>query len=141
MFFSCQGVSAQMLNSSLPLNQPACPNQRITFTCVVQANSLAILALAWSSDAFIGEGGAQIQFGAVRDSPGLRQPSAMNQDTVAEFTALLNGSDGTSHLVSTLNITVSSNLVNPSVSCMDIGSASTATYPFTVLGMFAINFN
>ena len=139
LLVSTPHVSAQILNSSLPLNQPACLGQQITFTCEVQAGSLAGLALAWSSDDYIGGGGAQIQFGASTDSPGLRRPSATNQDTVAEYTALLNGSNGPLRLVSTLHVRVSSILANPSVSCIDIGTGSIAVNSFTVLGMLAIN--
>ena len=131
-------MSAQVLNSSLPENQPACPDQRVTFTCEVQASSLDGLALAWESDDFIGSGRAQISFVASADSPGLTRSSSINQDTVAEYTALRNESDGSLHLISTLNVTVSSNLVNPSVSCVDSGTLSTTTRQFTILGMLAV---
>lgn len=133
-------VPAQNITTSQLQSQFACPGERITFTCEVQSDSLATLALAWSSIDFIGVGNAQLQFSASLHSPGLNLTSRMNQNTIAEFTALRNGSDGF-RLLSTLNVTVSSNVVNPSVSCTNIGATSTETNSFTVLGMLAINNN
>ena len=124
--FSGQRVSAQTLNSSLPSNQLACPDEQITFTCKIQANSQAGLALAWSSDYI----GAQIQFAASRDSPGLRREP--NNNAVVEFTALRNESDGSVSLISTLNITVVSGRI-PSVTCTDIGTGASTMNSFTVL--------
>ena len=64
-------VSAQNISSlSLHEDRFACPSDRLVFTCEIQANSSAGLALAWSSDDFIGEDGTQIEFIAGVDRPG-----------------------------------------------------------------------
>ena len=61
-----------------------------------------------------------------------------NQDTVAEFTALKNESDGSLRLISTLNVIVFPNLTNPSVTCSKSGIVPPAMKSFTVLGMLVI---
>ena len=53
-------VSAQTVNSTLPVNKEVCPGERIIFTCVVHG-----LVLAWSSEEYIGSGGTQIEFAII----------------------------------------------------------------------------
>ena len=59
--------------------QYACPGMEIIFSCETRGST----AIAWSSDVYVGLGGAQLVFGVSLNSEGSISTSRDNSDTMA----------------------------------------------------------
>lgn len=75
-------VSAQNISSPVNDGQFVCSGSVLTFTCETRGSPI----IAWSSDVYIGEGGAQLGFAAGANNPGDTRISSIIQDTVATLT-------------------------------------------------------
>ena len=115
------------LRTSLDNGTRVCPGQEITFTCETIGSS----QLIWSSDQYIGIGGAQLQFFS-RDTPGLVAASTINSDV---FATLISADAQSQRIVSTLHIKASSDMSNPSVMCVHSTDMTNKTFRFQYLGM------
>ena len=72
---------AQNISGPLLEGQFVCSGV-INFTCETRGSPI----IAWSSDVYIGEGGAQLGFAAGANNPGDTRISSIIQDTVATLT-------------------------------------------------------
>lgn len=120
-------VKCHVLLSSLEADQPIYPGEKITFTCEAESP-----IIAWASDEFIGQGGAQIEFSSF-DSIGKVRRSVFDSSTYAELVSVEVNSNNY-RLVSELHI-VPSAPQNASVSCIDVGNGYHSTYRFVVDGL------
>ena len=116
------------LSSSLNGSSSAYPQQVITFTCVTRGSSI----LAWSSDEYIGPGGALLTFVAF-DPLGTTTASFINPDTAAVLVSSSN-ENGEIVLESTLQITVSSLFPTSSVACHNVDGGAVSSFTFHIPG-------
>ena len=101
-----------------------CPGKEVTFTCVARGSGI----ITWTSDEYIGN---PIDFNS-RDMPGETRRSSVDSNTIATFIESNLEEGNTLVLVSTLQITVSSVSLTPSVTCIHNRSEN---FTFQVLGM------
>jgi hypothetical protein len=116
------------LSSNLNVGATAYDNQLVTFECTVQATGAIVLS--WSSDDYVGPGGALLQVASVR-GPGYTATSHTNPNTVATLTSVTTDTDTeVTEVVSHLHITASAQHPNSSVSCRldNQGTPSTITF-------------
>ena len=116
-----------LLTSSVVADRPVCPGEEITFICEVQSP-----IIAWASEEFIGQGGAQLVFSSF-DSPGVVLQSRVHPSTFAKLVEVVSN-DINHRLVSELHI-VTSLPQSASVSCIDVSNGYRSTYHFIVDGM------
>ena len=109
-----------------------CSGDKVTFVCETRGSS----TIAWSSEEYIGSGGAQLQFSAV-GVPSLTNPMHGIGDTIATFAAnKLEG--GVRVLQSTLRVTATSMYPNPLVKCIH-GDERSTIVNFSVIGKYTSN--
>ena len=128
-------VSSQVaLNSSVPGGE-LCPNQQITFTCVVKGSSIII----WRSDQYIGPGmGSSLQLSG-SDSIGFNRTSPMYPSTIAILTGNRT-EDGLQVVESELRLETVVDIFNFSVSCSHANETS-KTINLQLLGKFNLPIN
>ena len=106
-----------------------CSGDKVTFVCETRGSS----TIAWSSEEYIGPGGAQLVFPAI-GIPSLTNPMRGIGDTIATFTVnKLEG--GVQVLQSTLRVTAMSMYPNPLVKCIH-GDESSRAANFSVIGKY-----
>ena len=110
----------------------ACSGDQITFVCETKGSSI----IAWTSNEYIGQGGAQLQFAAA-EVPSLANTLHGTGDTVATFTDN-RVENRVQVLTSTLRVTASSVYPNPSVTCIHVDNDTRRTVSFSVIGKHII---
>ena len=111
------------LEYSLETGQSACPEENITFTCIVKGAH----SLLWSSDEYIGAG-EELDF-TTEDQEGRKKYSDANPDTYATLINVVKS--GEASLESELHIRSNQ---SSRVSCKTGNAGSKQSYNFTVLG-------
>lgn len=119
-------VFTQELSSTMRNGRPVYTGQEIIFTCVTRGSSI----IAWSSEEYIGSGGAQLIFSTL-NSPDDTKISQTYPDTVATLVSIT----GSDVLTSTLRIVTSSNSLSASVTCHDANLGTRNTTNFYVNGI------
>ena len=119
----CVPPRTVVLTSSLSDRFVAYPEEIVTFTCITMGSSI----LAWESRDYIGDG-IQLEFISI-DSPGLTQQSGTT--TFATLDSVTND-NGEIVLVSTLQITASSQFPTSSVACRHVDSGTLNSTTFNV---------
>lgn len=118
------------LSSTLLPGKVLCPGEEVIFTCVTRGSSI----IAWMSDEYIG-GGKQLEFSTENE---------IGEHKVTRFGAiatLVNKSDDgemITVLESQLQVNISANFTDPSVTCVHVATYSRNTSRFRVLGMNTI---
>ena len=131
IFFQCAVISPA-LSQSLTTTQLydgrfACPGSEVIFTCETRGS----VALAWSSDQYIGRGGEELTFTALVDTDvGIMKRSGTVNTTVA---TLINNTldNGQRLLVSTLRIVVYD---SNTVTCRHTSDGNVNSTSFRVVG-------
>ena len=124
-------MECQILLSNVEKNQPIYPGEEIIFSCEVESP-----ILAWSSEEYIGRGGAQLVFVFLNDVGSMRQ-SVFDPSTYAELVNVIEVGNDTYRLLSELHI-VTTLQQSASVSCTDVGTGNSALYHFVVNGMYIV---
>jgi hypothetical protein len=117
------------LSSNLNVGATAYDNQIVTFQCTIRGTG-DIVVLSWSSDDYIGPGGALLQVASFQDL-GHTTNSPVNPNTVATLTSVTTDADtGVTEVVSRIRITASAQHPTSSVSCRldNQGTPSTITF-------------
>ena len=122
MFLPHVTASQVMLEYSLETGQSACPGENITFTCIVNG----VHTLSWSSDEYIGTGGALLDF-TTEDQEGTKK-YINNSDTYATLMNVVKS--GEVSLESQLHIQSNQ---SSRVSCIAGNTESEQSIDFTVL--------
>ena len=123
------GVSTEnvTITSTISDKHLVCPGDQVNFTCVTRGSDI----IAWISKEYIDRGGTRVEFAAFNEGETMR----FGQSTVV---TLVNADivNGIRVLISRLTITVSSDYLNPSVTCLHVGLLINATVFFMVPGEF-----
>ena len=126
---SLSTVSSQTVKvtSTVSDGEVVCPGEEVILTCMTRDS----IILIWISDEYIGD---QIRFTTVNSLNETRRDSVYNS-TIATF---VNDTTegGIRVLVSQLRIIISTNSLNPSVTCIDGSNNERNITTFQVLGMF-----
>jgi hypothetical protein len=127
---SSPAVSSQSVTvtSDISPGDILCPGREVIFTCTTRDTAI----LAWTSNEYIGN---RLEFNS-RDSFDEIRRGSIDSNTMATFInrTLENGSILV--LVSQLRIIVSSNSLNPSVTCIHNRDNLPDTFNFQVLGIY-----
>ena len=118
------------LNSSLNGQQTVLRGENITFNCLTVGSSI----LAWTSDEYIAD---RIEFLVVNSNGTVM---TQNPHALARLMAVYIDESGQAVLVSQLNITVQSNILRFSVSCLNVGNGEFATANFSLSSKFLYYF-
>ena len=125
-------VSCQELTSTLREGNRTCPGEEVTFTCTVRGpSSLSVIAVAWSSTEYIGQGGS-LQLSTV-DMLGHVETSIGMDGNIAATATVTNKTNvnGELTLETTLRITA---IEASTVTCRD-PNGGPASIEFTVSGI------
>jgi hypothetical protein len=121
-----QSVSLSIETPQLYNGRFACPDDEITFLCETKGSS----TISWSSNEYIGQGGAQLQFAAIE----VINTKHRIGNTTATFTDKRT-EDGVQVLQSTLRVTATSMYPNPSVTCIH-GNEGRRSANFSVIDIY-----
>ena len=122
-------VNSQVITKNLTDDQPVCPGQAISFTCVTRGSP----TIAWISDEYIERRGPGLQFNKF-SRLNITESSPVNPKTVA-FLVNKTVEGGLDVLASQLRIVVVSKFSTASVTCVH-GNGSRRVESFQVLGMY-----
>ena len=124
-------VSCQELTSTLREGSRACPGEEVIFTCTVRGPStLSVIAVAWSSAEYIGQGGS-FQLSTANMIGHVETSTDMNGSIIATATVINNTNvNGELILESTLRITA----IEASVVKCSGTSGSPASIRFSISG-------
>ena len=119
-----------MLSSTLRDGHRTCPGDKVIFNCVTNGSA----SHAWRSDEYIGQGGIQLEFASYDSQGFIRSNPASNIGTFATLIAIENRTQGI--IRSQLEITVTSDYPNATISCLHVDTGSSNTTAFQLLGTF-----
>ena len=125
-------VNSQNITSNLTNDQPVCPGQTITFTCVTRGSP----TIEWTSDEYIEDNGPGLQFNELSVLNN-RKNSHVNPETFA-YLVSKRFDGGVDVLASKLHIVVLSRFSTASVTCIH-GNGSRKVESFQVLGMYMLH--
>ena len=140
--FYCYTVNSQtataspliILSSPLSEGQRVCPRDQITFTCVTNGSA----SHAWSSDEYIGQGGAQLELASYHDPGRMARNWASPIGTQAILVSKeIEENEIQGILESQLNIVVTSDYQITTINCLHVDTGSQETTRFQLLGMLA----
>ena len=124
-------TSCQELISTLREGNRTCPGEEVIFTCTVRGPSnLSVIAVAWSSTEYIGQGGS-LQFSTINMIGDVETSTGMDGVITANATLTNNiNVNGEFVLESTLRITA---VEASTVTCID-SNGGPASIEFTISG-------
>jgi hypothetical protein len=125
------GVSAQIIQSTVPEGEMVCPGQEINFTCVIRGSQ----TVAWTSDEYIEADGTRLDF-ATFNTVGDTRTSPVNPNTIATLISNTNET-GEDVLESQLRIIVSPQISMFTITCA-IDDGNETNISLQLLGEFVL---